>query len=365
MKLAPLALAAALGCAASAAQAADAQQPTVNLYIWGEYLAPDTLTNFEKQTGIRVVADHFDSLETAETKLLTGGSGYDVVLSAGQHLSRAIASGALQPLDKGKLPHLAGIGEEFRQHMAVFDPGNRYAGTYAWGTTGVGYQQQAVTARLKGAPRDSWAMLLDPLVGAKFADCGVSFLNDPNEVFAATMRYLGLDINQQRLEDLKTAEVHLRKVRPYIRYFDNDRNINDLANGSICLALTYNGDAAMAADQARRAGKAFEVIYRIPREGTLVWQDNLVIPKDAPHPEAARAFIAFMLRPESVAELTNTLFFANANQAATPLVDDAVRNDPDIYPSAEVRQRLYGDRGMALSDLRQRNRMWTAFRSRQ
>ncbi|BFO05123.1 hypothetical protein KNHN1_35010 [Pseudomonas guariconensis] len=148
-------------------------------------------------------------------------------------------------------------------------------------------------------------------------------------------------------------------------YVANGRQINDLANGSVCLALTYNGDAAMAADQARRAGKAFEVIYRIPREGTLVWQDNLVIPKDAPHPQAARAFIAFMLRPESVAELTNTLFFANANRAATPLVDDAVRNDPDIYPSAEVRQRLYGDRGMALSDLRQRNRMWTAFRSRQ
>ena len=133
----------------------------------------------------------------------------------------------------------------------------------------------------------------------------------------------------------------------------------------MCLALTYNGDAAMAADQARRAGKRFELVYRIPREGTVVWQDNLVIPKDAPHPEAARAFIAFMLQPESVAALTNTLFFANANQAATALVDEAVRSDPDIYPPASVRERLYADRGMQLSDLRQRNRLWNALRSGQ
>lgn len=363
MKLAPLVLAVALGCAASAAQAADAQQPTVNLYIWGEYLAPDTLANFQKQTGIRVVADHFDSLETAETKLLTGGSGYDVVLSAGQHLSRAIASGALQPLDKSKLPHWAGIGEEFRQHMAVFDPGNRYAGTYAWGTTGVGYQEQAVAARLEDAPRDSWAMLLDPQVVAKFADCGVSFLNDPNEVFAATMRYLGLDINQQRLEDLKSAEAHLRKVRPYIRYFDNDRNINDLANGETCVAMSWNGNVAIAQAQAEQAGKPFTLDYSIPKEGTLIWLDALVVLKDAPHPEAAWKLMDYLMRPEVIAPITDTIHYANAITAADALVDPKIRNAPGTYPPADVRARLYSKNDNAKAFNRELTRAFSRLKS--
>lgn len=342
MRVPTLAVAVALGCAMSVAQATDTQQPTVNLYIWGEYLAPDTLTRFEQETGIRVVADHFDSLETAETKLLTGGSGYDVVLSAGQHLSRAIASGALQPLNKAQVPHLAGVGEEFRQHMALFDPGNRYAGTYVWGTTGVGYQRQAVAARVGAAPVDSWAMLFDPQVVAKFADCGVSLLNDPNEVFAAVMRYMGLDINQQRFEDLKAAEVQLRKVRPYIRYFDNDRNINDLANGETCVAMSWNGNVAIAQGQAQQAGKAFTLDYSIPKEGTLIWLDALVVPKDAPNPDAAWQLVDYLMRPDVIAPITDTIHYANAITAADGLVDAQIRNAPGTYPSAEVRARLYG-----------------------
>ncbi len=341
MNLRACGLALALACATTQALAANAEQPTVNLYIWGEYLAPDTLANFEKLTGIRVVADHFDSLETAETKLLTGRSGYDLVLTAGQHLSRAISSGALQPLDKVRLPHLAGIGTEFRQHMAVFDPDNRYAGTYAWGTTGVGYQQQAIAARLPTAPVDSWAMLFDPEVVSKFASCGVSLLNDPNEVFAAAMRYLGLDINQQRTEDLHQAEALLQKVRPYIRYFDNDRNINDLANGETCLAMSWNGNVAIARNQAQQAGKAIDIAFSIPREGTLIWLDALVIPKDAPHPEAALALMDYLMRPEVIAPITNSIQYANAITAADSLVDPAIRNDAGTYPPTAVRARLY------------------------
>lgn len=267
-------------------QAADSAKPVVNLYIWGEYLAPDTLKNFEAKTGIHVVADHFDSLETVETKLLTGRSGYDLVLTAGQHLSRAIESGAIQPLDKARVLQFAGVGDEFRQHMAVFDPGNRYAGIYAWGTTGVGYQDEAIKQRLPNAPTDSWAMLFDPAVVAKFADCGVSLLNDPNEVFAAVMKYMGLDINRQNLDDLKLAEQQLAKIRPYIRYFDNDLNISDLANGNTCVAMSWNGNVAIAGGQAEAANKPFKLSYHIPKEGTLIWFDAMVIPKDAPHPPA-------------------------------------------------------------------------------
>ena len=176
---------------------------------------------------------------------------------------------------------------------------------------------------------------------------------------------MGKDPYSTDKNDLDAAQTLLHQLQPSVLYVASGRQINDLANGSLCLALTYNGDASMAADQARKANKPYEIAYRIPKEGTIVWQDNLAIPKDAPHPEAARAFIEFMLRPESVAALTNTLFFATANQAATPLVDEAVRTDPDIYPLADVRERLYADRSMNLKDLRQRTRLWTTFRSRQ
>lgn len=341
----------ALGLAACAnAQAAEAAKQ-VNLYIWSEYLAPDTLASFEAKTGIKVVADHFDSLETVETKLLTGRSGYDLVLTAGQHLQRAIKSGALQALDKTALPHFAGLDSEFTGHMATFDPGNRYAGVYLWGTTGVGYQQQAIAKRLANAPTDSWAMLLDPQVVSKFADCGVSFLNDPNEVFAATFRYLGLDINRQNLDDLKLAEQQLAKIRPYIRYFDNDLNISDLANGNTCVAMSWNGNVAIAAGQAEAANKPFKLSYHIPKEGTLIWFDAMVIPRDAPHPQAGLALMDYLMTPEVIAPITDTIHYANAITAADGLVNASIRNDPGTYPPADVRATLYSknDNGKAFN----------------
>ncbi|WP_137972283.1 extracellular solute-binding protein [Pseudomonas sp. F(2018)] len=329
----------ALAVCAQAQAAEPAKQ--VNLYIWNEYLAPDTLASFEQKTGIKVVVDHFDSLETVETKLLTGRSGYDLVLTAGQHLQRAISSDALQPLDKTALPHFTGLAPEFTTHMAAFDPGNRYAGLYVWGTTGFGYQQEAIAKRLANAPTDSWAMLLDPAVVAKFADCGVSFLNDPNEVFAATFRYLGLDINQQNLDDLKRAEAHLAKVRPSIRYFDNDRNIADLANGDTCLAMSWNGNVSIAAGQAQQAGKPYSLHYSIPSEGTLIWFDAMVVPKDAPHPQEALALMDHLMTPEVIGAISNTIYYANAVPAANATVDPAILADPGTYPPAEVRAQLY------------------------
>lgn len=349
-----------LACAVTQAGAADKQ---VNLYIWSEYLAADTLSSFEQKTGIKVVVDHFDSLETVETKLLTGHSGYDLVLTAGQHLQRAIKSGALQPLDKAALPHFAGIGAEFARHMAAFDPGNRYAGIYLWGTTGVGYQQQAIAQRMADAPTDSWSMLLDPAVVAKFADCGVSFLNDPNEVFAAAFSYLGLDINRQSLDDLKLAEAHLAKVRPHIRYFDNDRNIADLANGDTCLAMSWNGNIAIAAAQAEQAGKPYAIRYRIPQEGTQIWFDAMVVPKDAPHPQAAQALMDHLMTPEVIGAITNTVYYANAVPAADTTVDPLILADPGTYPPAEVRARLYTKNDNSPSFNRALTRAFSRFKS--
>jgi putrescine transport system substrate-binding protein len=347
------------------AMPAQAEEKVLNLYSWADYVAPETLQRFEKETGIHVRYDTFDTSEVLETKLLTGGSGYDVVVPSSSVLARGLAAGALKEIPHDGLKGYANLDPDMLKKLAAVDPGNRYGVPYTWGTLGLGMNVEAVKQRLPNVPLNSLDLLFKPEYASKLKDCGIAILDSPQEVIGLALHYLGKDPYSIDKADLTAADALLRQLQPSVLYVATGRQINDLANGSVCLALTYNGDASMAADQARKANKPFEVAYRIPREGTLVWQDNLAIPKDAPHPEAARAFIEFMLRPESVAALTNTLFFATANQAATPLVDEAVRSDPDIYPQAEVRERLYADRSMSLKDMRQRTRLWTTFRSHQ
>ncbi|MGF6400985.1 putrescine transport system substrate-binding protein [Pseudomonas frederiksbergensis] len=344
---------------------AQAEEKVLNLYSWADYVAPETLQRFEKETGIHVRYDTFDTPEVLETKLLTGGSGYDVVVPSSSVLARGLAAGALQEIPHDGLKGYANLDPDMLEKLAAVDPGNRYGVPYTWGTLGLGMNVEALQQRLPNVPLNSLDLLFKPEYASKLKDCGIAILDSPQEVIGLALHYLGKDPYSTDKADLTAADALLRQLQPSVLYVATGRQINDLANGSVCLALTYNGDASMAADQARKANKPFEVAYRIPREGTLVWQDNLAIPKDAPHPEAARAFIEFMLRPESVAALTNTLFFATANWAATPLVDEAVRSDPDIYPQSEVRERLYADRSMSLKDMRQRTRLWTTFRSRQ
>ncbi|MBB3238580.1 putrescine transport system substrate-binding protein [Pseudomonas sp. Tn43] len=344
---------------------AQAEEKVLNLYSWADYVAPETLQRFEKETGIHVRYDTFDAPQVLETKLLTGGSGYDVVVPSSSVLARGLAAGALQEIAHDGLKGYANLDPDMLEKLAAVDPGNRYGVPYTWGTLGLGMNVEAVQQRLPNVSLNSLDLLFKPEYASKLKDCGIAILDSPQEVIGLALHYLGKDPYSTDKADLTAADTLLRQLQPSVLYVATGRQINDLANGSVCLALTYNGDASMAADQARKADKPFEVAYRIPREGTLVWQDNLAIPKDAPHPEAAQAFIEFMLRPESVAALTNTLFFATANRAATPLVDEAVRSDPDIYPPSEVRDRLYADRSMSLKDMRQRTRLWTTFRSRQ
>jgi putrescine transport system substrate-binding protein len=347
------------------ALSAHAEDKVLNLYSWADYVAPEALQRFEQETGIHVRYDTFDTPEVLETKLITGGSGYDVVVPSSSVLARGIAAGALKEIPHDSLKGYANLDPDLLEKLAAVDPGNRYGVPYTWGTLGLGINVEAVQKRLPGVALNSLDLLFKPEYASKLKDCGVAILDSPQEVIGLALHYLGKDPYSTDKNDLVAAEALLHQLQPSVLYVATGRQISDLANGSVCLALTYNGDASMAADQAHKANKPFEVAYRIPREGTLVWQDNLVIPKDAPHPEAARTFIEFMLRPESVAGLTNTLFFATANQAATPLVDAAVRDDADIFPPADVRGRLYADRSMSLKDMRQRTRVWTTFRSHQ
>lgn len=348
------ALAATVLIAAPAARAAD--QKTVNVYNWSDYVAKDTIAGFEKQTGIHVNYDVYDSNETLEAKLMAGHSGYDVVVPTAAFIARRIKAGTFLPLDKAKLPNWSNLDPGILKRLAEADPGNLYAVPYMWGTQGLGYNAAAIKARMPNAPTDSWDLLFKPEIVAKFADCGVAMLDSPSEIFPIALNYLGLDRYSAKPEDYAKVEAMLTAIRPSIRYFNSSQYIDDLANGEICLAFGYNGDIY----QARRRAKAgVDIRYSVPKEGTTVSFDVMAIPADAPHPDAALAFIDYILTPRVAADITDTVYYANPNIKATPLVRADIRDDPGIYPSAAMMERLFIEKRPDREIDRLRTRIWT------
>ena len=271
------------GCAAIilvfAAGVTSAEEKVLNVYNWSDYIAEDTIANFEERTGIKVNYDVFDSNEVLEAKLLAGNSGYDVVVPAASFLERQIVAGVFAKLDKSKLSNHGNLDGTILERVAAHDPDNEHAVPYMWGTTGFGYNVAKVNEIMEDAPTDSWRMLFDPDVVAELASCGVTLLDAPTEVFANLMGYLGLDPNSDRPEDVELFEEHLLKIRPHVRYFHSSQNINDLANGEICVAMGWSGDMLIARDRAAEAGQGIEIAYTIPREGAVIWFDNLAIPE--------------------------------------------------------------------------------------
>ncbi|MBC9252487.1 spermidine/putrescine ABC transporter substrate-binding protein PotF [Pseudomonas alcaligenes] len=338
-----------------------AEEKVLNLYNWADYVPVEALKRFQAETGIQVKYDTFDSSEVLESKLLTGNSGYDLVFPSSSVLARAITAKALQPL--GALSNSGNLDPELLAKLAGVDPGNAYGVPYTWGTIGLGINQEAVEKRLPGVALDSLDLLFKPEYASKLKDCGIGVLDSPQEVIAVALNYLGKNPYSTAEADREAAKALLAQLQPNLRDVGQSRQIDDLAKGEICLALTYTGDAGMAAARALEAKQPFSVVYRIPKEGTLIWFDTLAIPVDAPHPEAARAFIDYLLKPEAIAELTNSLYFANANRAATPLLDAAVSGDPNIYPAADMRAKLFAEQTLPLREMRQRTRLWTAFRT--
>lgn len=340
-----------------------AEEKILNIYNWAAYLPEEGLQQFKDQTGIAIKLDTFDSPEVLESKLLTGGSGYDLVFPSSSVLARAIKAKAVQEVPHDQLPHYANLDPELLAKLAVSDPGNRYGVPYTWGTVGLGLNLQAVQQRIPDAPLNSLDLLFKPEYANQLKDCGIAVLDSPQEVISIALHYLGHDPYSTDKSDLQEVQALLAKLQPNVRYVGTSRHIDDLAKGEICLALTYNGDAGMAAAQAAENNQPFEVVYRIPREGTLIWFDTMAIPVDAPHPQAARSFIDFMLRPEVIAELTNTIYFANANQASDDLIDPAIKSDPDVYPPQAVRSKLFSEQLQSLREQRERTRLWTTFRT--
>ena len=324
-----------------AAQAAD---KTVHIYNWSDYIPPDVLTSFEKETGIKVVYDVFDSNEVLEAKLYAGHTGYDIVVpSASPFFARQIQAGIYQPLDKTKLSNYKNLNTELLKKVAAVDPENKYGIPYLWGTTGIGYNVEKVQAALgKDVKIDSWDIFFKPENLAKLKDCGVSVLDAPNEVLSIALRYLGKDPNSTNPQDYQEdAKNLLMGIRPYITYFHSSQYINDLANGDICVALGWSGDVMQAAKRAKESGKGVNVNYVIPKEGTVVFFDMFAIPKDADNVDNALTFINYMMQPKVAAAATNYLSYANANEASNPFVNADIINNPNIYPPADVEQKLY------------------------
>lgn len=320
--------------ASTALTAATAQDNVVNVYNWSDYIAEDTIANFEAKTGIKVNYDVYDNNEIVDAKLLAGSSGYDIVVPSGNFLERQIKAGLILPLDKSKLTNLGNLDPAVMATAAGQDPDNAHGVPYMINTIGYGYNAAKVTAALgEGAPVDSWDLIFKPEYAEKLASCGISLLDSPSEVMGIALHYLGLDPNSENEEDLKKAEDLLNSIKPHVRYFHSSQYIDDLGNGEICVALGYSGDIFIASDNA---AEGVEINYVIPKEGAATLFDFLAIPADAPHPEAAHAFINYILEPEVVAAITNYVFYANPNLASLPFVDEEVKGNPGIYPPAET-----------------------------
>ncbi|WP_417779552.1 polyamine ABC transporter substrate-binding protein [Stutzerimonas xanthomarina] len=351
--------------AAAVSGAASAQAATVHIYNWSDYIGETTLEEFEKETGIKPIYDVFDSNETLEGKLLAGRTGYDVVVPSNHFLGKQIRAGAFQKLDKSKLPNWQHLDPALLKQLEKNDPGNAYAAPYLWGTNGIGYNVEKVTAALGIEKVDSWAVLFEPENAKKLAGCGIALLDSPDEMIPAMLNYLGLDPNSTDPDDYAKAEAKLLEIRPYVRYFHSSKYISDLANGNICIAAGFSGDIFQAAARADEAGKGIDIAYTIPKEGGNLWFDMLAIPVDAQNVEEAHAFINYLLEPEVIASVSDYVGYANPNIKAGELMDQEVRNDPSVYPPQAVLDRLYVSAELPPKINRLMTRSWTKVKSGQ
>ncbi|AIS10432.1 ABC transporter substrate-binding protein [Pseudomonas chlororaphis subsp. aurantiaca] len=337
--------------------------PTVHIYNWSDYIGQSTLADFEKATGIKPLYDVFDSNETLEGKLLAGRTGYDVVVPSNHFLGKQIKAGAFQKLDKAQLPNYSNLDPVLLKRLEKNDPGNQYAVPYLWGTNGIGYNVEKVKAALGVDKIDSWAMLFEPENIKKLSSCGVAFLDSADEMLPAVLNYMGLDPNSQNPDDYKKAEAKLLAVRPYVTYFNSSKYISDLANGEICVAAGFSGDVFQAKARAAEAGKGIEIAYVIPKEGGNLWFDMLAIPKDAGNIKQAHAFINYLLKPEVIAQVSDSVGYANPNPKAGELMDQSVRKDEAVYPAQEIVDKLYVNSELPPKIQRLMTRSWTKVKS--
>ena len=336
----------------------------VNVYNWSDYIAEDTIPNFEAKTGIKVTYDVFDSNEVLETKLLAGSSGYDVVVPTINFFGRQILAGVYQPLDRSKLPNFANLDPRLMERIALQDPANQHGVPYMWGTTGIGYNIDKITAAFGNTDLTStWDLVFKPENISKLKDCGVTLLDTPSELIPIVLNYLGEDPNSQTPAVIDSAADLLKTIRPYISNFHSSQYIDAMANGDTCLVVGWSGDIIQARDRAAEAGNGVNIGYSIPKEGAPQWFDILAIPKDAKNVDAAYAFINNLLDPEVMAKNSNFISFPNAIPASWPLMDQEIVNDPTIFPPPDVQAKLFTFSIIPPSVDRQYTRIWTELKT--
>jgi putrescine transport system substrate-binding protein len=342
------------------APAAAQNERVVNVYNWSDYIDSKVLDDFTKETGIKVQYDTFDANETLETKLLAGKSGYDVVVPTAYFLERQIKGGVFQKLDKSKLKNLGNAWPDIAKRLGVYDPGNQFAVSYMWGTTGIGYNVKAMRERLgPNGKIDSWDIVFKAENLAKFRDCGIHMLDSADDIIPAALHFLGLNPNSSDPNELEKAAELLTKIRPSVRKFHSSEYLNALASGEICLVVGWSGDIKQSQKRAVEAKNGIEIGYSIPKEGAQMFFDNLAIPKDAKHVDEALAFIDYLLRPEVAAKNSDLVAYANGNLASQKYIDKSVLDDKSIYPDAATMDRLYTVSARDQKSQRFVNRLWT------
>lgn len=350
---------------ATAVVALPVQASEVHVFNWSDYIGDTTLDDFSKATGIKAGYDVFDSNETLEGKLLAGRTGYDVVVPSNHFLGKQIKAGAFQKLDREQLPNWNKLDPQLMRQLERNDPGNQYAVPYLWGTNGIGYNVAKVKEVLGVDEIDSWSAIFEPENMQKLSQCGVAFLDSPDEMIPAMLNYLGLDPNSTNPADYAKAEAKLLEVRPYVRYFHSSRYVSDLANGNICVAAGFSGDVLQAADRADEAGNGIEVAYAIPKEGGNLWFDMLAIPRDASNVKEAHAFINYLLEPEVIAKVSDYVGYANPNVEADKFMQAEIRDDEAVYPPQEVLDNLFVSSELPPKIQRLMTRTWTKVKTGQ
>jgi putrescine transport system substrate-binding protein len=352
-------------CAALSAGATQADEArTLRVYNWFDYITPKTLEDFKKETKVNLIYDIFDTNEALEAKLLTGNSGYDVVVPSNVFLAKQIEAGVFQPLDKSKLPNYSHLDSKLMKLLEANDPGNKYAVPYMYGTILIGYNPAKVKAALgDNAPVDSWDLIFKEENISKLKQCGVTLLDSPSEILPLALQHLGLDPNSKNPADYTKAEALLMKIRPYITYFHSSKYMADIANGDICVAVGYSGSFSQAANRAKEAKNGVVVDMRLPKEGAPIWFDMLAIPKGAKDSEDAHTFINYLLQPKVIAPISDFVGYPNPNKDATELVDPAIRNNPNLYPTEEAMKTLYTLTPLPRDAERARTRVWTKIKS--
>ncbi len=335
----------------------------VRIYNWSDYIDKSTVSDFEKETGIKVIYDVYDSNDILEAKLLAGHSGYDIVFPSANFMSRQIKANIFQPLQKDKLPNKKHIWEFIAEKVKPFDPDNQYSVNYMWGTTGLGINKKKIKEVAPDVPLDSWEILFNPKYAKKVAKCGIYMLDNTDEMIPAALNYQGKDPNSHDIKDLKAAREVLDPIRPYITKFSNSDFSDALANGDICLAIGYSGDVLQAAERAVEAKNGVEVSYVIPKEGAKLWFDQMVILADAPNVDNAHKFINYILKPEIIAKSSNYVYYANGNKDAPKFMDKEIIEDTAIYPNEETMKKLYVNTAYTPRQQKIITRMWTKFKA--